>query len=142
MPDATPPKITLTEHPDYLEVRLQATSSTDHILLQFQQLLDHCAVHKPSRVFADLTAITGKYSTLDRYDLGLLGAGFAPHVARIAVLGKPEFLDPGTYHVLMVPRQKRIRDALDKLELWVDQKSSLLESMRMTYGSARCSTRL
>jgi len=94
MPDATPPQITLTEHPDYLEATLQATNSRDVILQQFQQLLDHCAVRKPSKVFADLTAITGKYSTLDRYDLGMFGPRLAPHVGRIAVLGKPEFLDP------------------------------------------------
>src|SRR6185503_8167507 len=39
---------------------------------------------------------------------------------------------PGTYQVSMVPRQKRIREALAKLELWVDRQTFLLASMRMT----------
>ena len=47
---------------------------------------------------------------------------------------------PGVYHVLMVPRQKRIREALDKLELWVDQKSSLMQSMRMTFANGDTKT--
>lgn len=47
---------------------------------------------------------------------------------------------PGVYRVLMVPRQKRIRDALAKLELWVDRQSSLLESMRMTFANGDTKT--
>lgn len=119
MPDATPPRITLTEHPDYLEARLQATSSADHILLQFQQLLAHCVVQKPSRVFADLTAITGKFSTLDRYDLGKLGAGFAPYVARVAVLGTSEFVDPQKFGV-QVAKNRGLN-----VEIFVDRAAAL-----------------
>src|SRR5207244_10150275 len=47
---------------------------------------------------------------------------------------------PGAYYVSMVPRQKRIRDALDKLELWVDRESYLLASMRMTFANGDTKT--
>jgi len=99
MPDPTPPKITLTEHADYLEARLQPTNSPDQILVQFQQLLEHCTHRKPSKVFADLTGISGRFTTLDRYDLGMFGPRLAPHVGRIAVLGTPEFIDPEKFGV-------------------------------------------
>jgi outer membrane lipoprotein-sorting protein len=42
---------------------------------------------------------------------------------------------PGTYRVLMTPKPKRIRETLDKLELWVDRESSLLAAMRMTFAN-------
>jgi outer membrane lipoprotein-sorting protein len=47
---------------------------------------------------------------------------------------------PGTYQVSMVPRQKRIREALAKLELWVDRESFLLASMRMTFANGDTKT--
>jgi hypothetical protein len=119
MPDAPPPKITLTEHPDYLEAKLQATSSADLILLQFQQILDHCAVRKPARMFVDLTAITGKYSTLDRYDLGLLGSRLAPHVGRVAALGMPDFLDPEKF-AAQVAQNRGL-----KVDVFTDREAAL-----------------
>jgi outer membrane lipoprotein-sorting protein len=42
---------------------------------------------------------------------------------------------PGTYEVTMVPKRKQIRDALARLDLWVDQSSLLLSAMRMTFAN-------
>jgi hypothetical protein len=119
MPDAPPPQITLTEHPDYLEAKLQAVSSTDLVLLQFQQILDHCAVRKPSRMFVDLTAISGKFSTLDRYDLGKLASRLAPHVGRAAALGRAEFLDPEKF-AAQVAQNRGL-----KCEVFLDREAAL-----------------
>jgi outer membrane lipoprotein-sorting protein len=47
---------------------------------------------------------------------------------------------PGTYRVLMVPKQKRIRESLDRLELWVDRETLLLASMRMTFANGDTKT--
>ena len=47
---------------------------------------------------------------------------------------------PGTYHVSMVPKRKQIREALTKLDLWVDRQSLLLKSMRMTFASGETKT--
>jgi outer membrane lipoprotein-sorting protein len=40
---------------------------------------------------------------------------------------------PGTHRVLLTPRQRRIREGLSSLELWVDRKTSLLAAMRMVF---------
>jgi len=48
--------------------------------------------------------------------------------------------EAGTYHVSMVPRPKRIREALHTLDLWVDQESFLLASMRMTFANGDTKT--
>jgi outer membrane lipoprotein-sorting protein len=42
---------------------------------------------------------------------------------------------PGTYEVLMVPKQKRISEALKGLELWAEDSSGLLKAMRMTFAN-------
>jgi len=47
---------------------------------------------------------------------------------------------PGAYYVSMTPKRKQIREALAKLELWVDRGSMLLKSMRMTFPSGETKT--
>jgi outer membrane lipoprotein-sorting protein len=47
---------------------------------------------------------------------------------------------PGTYYVSMVPKRKQIREALSKLDLWVDRDALLLESMRMTFAGGETKT--
>ena len=42
---------------------------------------------------------------------------------------------PGTYHVTMVPKRKQIREALARLDLWVDRSTLLLDAMRMTFAN-------
>lgn len=39
----------------------------------------------------------------------------------------------GIYHVVMTPKQRRIREGLTRLELWVDEQTSLLSAIRMTF---------
>ncbi|HVR87075.1 MAG TPA: hypothetical protein VMU54_22310 [Planctomycetota bacterium] len=78
----------------YLEVVLQPTTSSDDIKRQFEEILQICMVRKPSRLFVDFTPISGKFTTLERYDLGMIGARFVPYVDRVAVLVTPEVRDP------------------------------------------------
>jgi outer membrane lipoprotein-sorting protein len=47
---------------------------------------------------------------------------------------------PGTYYVSMTPKRKQIREALAKLDLWVDREAMLLKSMRMTFAGGETKT--
>jgi outer membrane lipoprotein-sorting protein len=47
---------------------------------------------------------------------------------------------PGTYHVTMVPKRKQIREALARLDLWVNRSSMLLDAMRMTFANGDTKT--
>jgi outer membrane lipoprotein-sorting protein len=47
---------------------------------------------------------------------------------------------PGTYYVSMTPKRKQIREALAKLDLWVDRDLLLLQSMRMTFAGGETKT--
>jgi outer membrane lipoprotein-sorting protein len=42
---------------------------------------------------------------------------------------------PGTHHVALVPKRKQIREALARLDVWVDRSTSLLSAMQMTFTS-------
>jgi outer membrane lipoprotein-sorting protein len=48
---------------------------------------------------------------------------------------RPQSERRGTRELLMVPKQKRIRESLSRLELWVEDSSGLLHAMRMTFSS-------
>lgn len=47
---------------------------------------------------------------------------------------------PGTYYVTMAPKRKQIRENLAKLDLWIDQKSLLLDTMKMTFTNGDTKT--
>jgi outer membrane lipoprotein-sorting protein len=47
---------------------------------------------------------------------------------------------PGTYYVSMIPKRRQIREALTRLDLWVERDSALLKSMRMTFASGETKT--
>jgi outer membrane lipoprotein-sorting protein len=40
-----------------------------------------------------------------------------------------------TYYVTMVPKRKQIREALARLDLWVDRSSLLMDAMKMTFAN-------
>jgi outer membrane lipoprotein-sorting protein len=47
---------------------------------------------------------------------------------------------PNTYYVSMVPKRKQIREALIRLDLWVNQSSKLMDSMKMTFANGDTKT--
>ena len=73
---------------------LQPTASSDHIKRQFEAILEICMEKKPSRLFVDFSPVTGQFTTLERYDMGMIGARLVPYVGRVAVLLSPEVQDP------------------------------------------------
>lgn len=88
----------------------------------------------PSRQVMDVGAAMGR---VQRYFVD----GSAADLRRQFDIDDKQTNDrPGTFRVAMVPKQKRIREALDKLELWVDRESFLLSSMRMTFANGDTKT--
>jgi outer membrane lipoprotein-sorting protein len=47
---------------------------------------------------------------------------------------------PADYYVTMVPKRKQIRDALARLDLWVNRGSFLLDSMKLTFANGDTKT--
>jgi len=93
------PSPTVTEREGYLEVALEPSTSARSILHQFEEIVEICIARKPERLFVDFSAVTGKYSTLERYDMGMIGSRLVSHVGRVAVLMSPEVIDPEKFGV-------------------------------------------
>jgi len=115
--EASSPRPVVTEREGYLEAVLQPTRSTDDIKQQFEEILQICMAKKPSRLFVDFSPVTGSYSTLERYDLGLIGARFVPYVGRVAVLVTSQVQDPEKF-AAQVARNRglNIDNFLDRAE--------------------------
>jgi outer membrane lipoprotein-sorting protein len=48
--------------------------------------------------------------------------------------------EAATFYLTMVPRRKQIKENLAKLDLWIDQKSLLLDRMKMTFANGDAKT--
>lgn len=42
---------------------------------------------------------------------------------------------PGTREVTLIPKRKQIREALSRLDLWIEDERALLKAMRMTFAN-------
>lgn len=47
---------------------------------------------------------------------------------------------PGMYAFVLTPKQKRVRDTLTRLDLWVDPANFLLDAIRMTFANGDTKT--
>ena len=47
---------------------------------------------------------------------------------------------PGTWHVTMVPKRKQIKQGVTRIDLWLAQKTSLLETMTLTFAGGDTKT--
>lgn len=112
------------------------------------------AVERPSRVVLHYTQPTVRTVLIDRNKMTVtwpsmqtmdVGAAMG-RIEKMFVNGSAKDLrqqfeiddrqtgEPaGIYHVVMTPKQRRIREGLTRLELWVDEQTSLLSAIRMTF---------
>jgi len=88
----------------------------------------------PSRQVMDIGA------TMRRVQRYLVGGSAADLRRQFDIDDRQQTHGMPTYHVTMVPKQKRIREALAKLELSVDRESLLLATMRMTFANGDTKT--
>jgi outer membrane lipoprotein-sorting protein len=47
---------------------------------------------------------------------------------------------PGTWRIEMLPKRKQIQQGVTKIELWIDQKSSMLSTMTLTFAGGDTKT--
>ena len=86
----------------------------------------------PSRNITQVTDIGAAQGRIQKYFVN----GTADDLRRQFDIEVRDATDrPGTYLVTMVPRRKQIREALTRLDLWMDRSSLLLAAMRMTFAN-------
>ena len=47
---------------------------------------------------------------------------------------------PGTWRLEMVPKRKQIQQGVSKIELWIDQRSTMLSTMTLTFAGGDTKT--
>ena len=86
----------------------------------------------PSRNITQVTDIGAAQGRIQKYFVN----GTADDLRRQFDIEARDAPDrPGTYLVTMVPKRKQIREALTRLDLWMDRSSLLLAAMRMTFAN-------
>jgi hypothetical protein len=99
IPETEASKLTLIEQDRYLEGRVGATDSLGSLKAQLRELAVVCGTRRAGLVLIDTTRYSGTLSTLDRYELGMIGQHFGTHVRRVACLANPELIDPQKFAV-------------------------------------------
>jgi hypothetical protein len=93
------PKLTLVKHDRYLEGCVGTTQSLASLKTQLLELAALCGERRAGLVLIDVTRYSGTLSTLDRYEIGMIGQKFGTHVRRVACLANPEVIDPQKFAV-------------------------------------------
>lgn len=118
--DQSPAESVVFEERDgYLEARFPAVSSFDLVKPQIQIVLKHCAEKKPASLLVDLMRVTGTYSTLDRYDVGMMASLLTPHVGKVALVLPGALVDPQQFGA-QVARNRGL-----KIELFLEHRPAL-----------------
>lgn len=108
--------VVFTEREGYLEAALGPASSLPLLKQQIAEVLEACIARKPPRLLVDMTAIEGAWSTLDRFEIGTLGAQLAPHVGRLAALTRTSMIDPEKFGAQVARNRGLAVDVFDDRE--------------------------
>ncbi|HLF93675.1 MAG TPA: STAS/SEC14 domain-containing protein [Planctomycetota bacterium] len=108
--------VVFTEREGFLEAVLWNTDSFPLLKQQIAEVLEACIVRKPPRLLVDMTAIEGVWSTMDRFEIGTLGAQLAPHVGRIAALTQNTMIDPEKFGAQVARNRGLTVDVFDDRE--------------------------
>lgn len=114
------PKI--EDSPAYLEARLHESATLIEVLEQLRELAVFCTERRPSRLLVDFRAVTLNLSTVDRFEIGSLGARFHGLVGKVACLARAEMIDPRKFGVT-VAQNRGLRvdifDSADQAVRWL-----------------------
>ncbi len=110
------PKVTYLEREGYLEAVLPTTDTVERLHASLTEILQYCKTRKPARLLLDMTAASGKVTTLQRYDQGMIGAQLAPYVQRVAVWAQAAYIDPQKIGVVVARNRGLNVDIFDSRE--------------------------
>ena len=110
------PEVTFVEREGYVEAVLPTTDTFEQLRAGLLEILPYCANRKPARLLVNLSAASGKATTLQRYDNGMLGVQLIPYVRRVAVLAQTEYIDPQKIGVVVARNRGLDVDIFDSRE--------------------------
>ncbi len=88
-------QLQMEQMPGYLAARFTgAVLLLDDVLRQFELIAENCKLTSNKKLLIDITGLDVKISFMDRFHAGERFVIFARYGIKIAVVGRPEQLDP------------------------------------------------
>jgi outer membrane lipoprotein-sorting protein len=86
----------------------------------------------PARAIDQKTNIGAAQRRIQQYFVDKSPAQLRSH---FDIVAQAAVTKPGSWAIVMTPRRKQIREGLTKLQLWIDQQTTVLTAMEMTFPS-------
>src|SRR5262249_52303389 len=100
-------QLQIEEMPAYLAARFTGFGKAEEIWSQFELIAGYCKSANKNKLLLDFTEARRELSLADRYFLGEKTQIFARYKQKVAVLSKPEHLDPKRFGE-MAARNRRV----------------------------------
>jgi outer membrane lipoprotein-sorting protein len=84
----------------------------------------------PARAIDQKTNIGAAQRRIQQYFVDKSPAQLRSH---FDIVAQAAVTKPGSWAIVMTPRRKQIREGLTKLQLWIDQQTTVLTAMEMTF---------
>jgi len=85
----------------YLAARFIGPAEVSEVLRHFEEIAEHCTRARKNKLLVDITGFDVKLTVTTRF---LAGEGleiFSLHGIKVAIVGRPEQLDPGRFGILV-----------------------------------------
>ena len=85
----------------YLAARFIGAAEPSEVLRHFESIAEHCRRTRNNKLLIDMTRLDVKLTVTTRFLAGEKLEIFALHRIKVAIVGKPEQLDPGRFAMLV-----------------------------------------
>jgi len=110
----------IEETPHYLAVRVIGEGTAEEAWRQYESIAEHCNRANKNKLLIDYTEAYGEISLWDRYFLGERAQIFAYHRIKVAVVARPDQLDPRRFGDIVAQNRgvnyRSVPNAEDALE--------------------------
>ncbi len=94
-------QLQIEKMPGYLAARFTGAGAIEETWLQYGLIAEHCKRANKNKLLLDFTNAQAEVSFLDRYFLGDEAQIFARYKLQIAVVDRPERVDPKMFGVMV-----------------------------------------
>ena len=111
-------QIQIEQGSGYLVAKFIGAAEPSEVLRHFESIAEHCRRTRNNKLLIDMTRLDVKLTVTTRFLAGEKLEIFALHRIKVAIVGKPEQLDPGRFAMLVA------RNRFVNVEAFTDFQSS------------------
>ena len=98
-PSSSPDDVEIVDRISYLEVRYLGEFSVTRFNRQTDAAVQACSERGLFLLLIDLTGLNPIPTVIERFEAAIHGAKVAAELSRVALVARPEFIDPGKFGV-------------------------------------------